>query len=135
MLSQRKRTLVAAAMALALLASACGGTATDAFELTSATDAQELLAEPPAGLVVLDVRTPLEFAEGHIADAANVDFYEPSFGAELDALNKDTPYFVYCRSGNRSAQTVQTMRDLGFTQVYELEGGILTWLDAGLPIE
>lgn len=131
----RRRKLAALAIAIGLLVSACGGSGTAAFALTPPVEAQELLTEPPAGLVVLDVRTPQEFADGHLADATNIDFYGSSFVPELDGLDKDRPYFVYCRSGNRSAQTVQTMHDLGFTEVYELEGGIVNWLAAGLPTE
>ena len=105
------------------------------FELTSATDAQELLTDAPAGLVVLDIRTPEEFADGHIAGARNLDFYEPDFAASLDTLDKDLPYFVYCRSGNRSSSAIETMKDLGFAEVYELDGGIVSWAESGLPIE
>ena len=57
------------------------------------------------------------------------------FADRLSDLDKDTPYFVYCRSGNRSATTIDMMRDLGFTEVYELDGGIASWAAAGLPIQ
>jgi rhodanese-related sulfurtransferase len=113
---------------------ACGGD-TAVFDLTSAADAQELLAEAPAGLVVLDIRTPDEYTSGHIAGAVNLDFYEPDFAESLDGLAKDLPYFVYCRSGNRSETTIDQMRNLGFTEVYELDGGIVSWAEAGLPTE
>lgn len=125
--------LAAVVVSLAVALAACGGTA--AFGLTSASEAEELLAEQPTSVVVLDVRTPEEFAEGRIAGAENIDFYANDFAIQLDSLDKEQPYFVYCRSGNRSAQTIETMRSLGFTEVYELEGGILSWLAAGLPIE
>lgn len=134
MTGSRKRNIAAAALAAALMLTACGGD-TAVFDLTPAAEAHELLANQPAGLVVLDVRTPQEYGEGHIAGATNIDFYEPDFVRMLDALDKEQPYFVYCRSGNRSARAVDAMRDLGFAEVYELEGGILTWLEAGLPVE
>lgn len=130
----RLQFVAAALLTGALVLGACGGD-TATFELTAAPEAQELLAEPPPGLVVLDVRTPEEFDSGHIADASNLDFYEPDFAASLDDLDKDLPYFVYCRSGNRSATTIDTMKDLGFTEVYELEGGIISWAEEGYPIE
>ena len=126
--------LIAALVAAIMLLAACGGD-TAVFEMTAAGDAQELLAEQPPGLVVLDVRTPDEFAEGHIADATNIDFYEPDFAASLDALDKEKPYFVYCRSGNRSESAVAIMEDLGFNEVYELDGGIISWVEAGNPVE
>lgn len=126
--------IVALAITAALGVAACGGD-TAVFELTDAAESQELLAQPPTGLVVLDIRTPQEYAEGHLAGSSNLDFYEPDFAASLDALDKELPYFVYCRSGNRTSQTIETMKDLGFTEVYELDGGIITWAEAGLPIE
>ena len=126
--------LAALSLTAVLGLAACGGD-TVVFELTDASGSQELLAEPPAGLVVLDIRTPQEYADGHIAGSSNLDFYEPDFAASLDTLDKELPYFVYCRSGNRSSDAIDTMRDLGFTQVYELDGGIVKWAEAGLPIQ
>ncbi len=134
MIRGRSRSIAALAIAAFIGLGACGGD-TAVFELTDAVESQELLTEPPAGLVVLDIRTPDEYAEGHIGGSSNLDFYEPDFAASLDALDKDLPYFVYCRSGNRSSQALETMKDLGFTEVYELDGGIITWAEAGLPIE
>lgn len=124
-------------LALAIFVASCGGaTATAAgVELVSAQAAYDVTAEAPTDLVVLDVRTPDEFGEGHLADAVNVDFYAADFEGNLAALDKDVPYVLYCRSGNRSGTTAQLMRDLGFTEVYEVEGGILSWAEAGLPIE
>lgn len=129
-----RRSIVIVTLIAALVLSACGGDTTT-FSLTPPAEAQELLAAPPPGLALLDVRTPEEFDAGHLAGATNVDFYAAEFTAQLDALDKEQPYFVYCRSGNRSAQTIEIMRDLGFSEVYELEGGILSWLGAGLPVE
>jgi rhodanese-related sulfurtransferase len=128
------RRIVALTLTASLGLAACGGDTT-VFELTDATESQELLTEPPAGLVVLDIRTPQEYAEGRLAGSSNLDFYEPDFAQSLDALDKDLPYFVYCRSGNRSSEAIETMKDLGFTEVYELDGGIVKWAEAGLPIE
>ena len=128
------RRLVALALTATLGLAACGGD-TAVFELTDAAESQELLTDPPAGLVVLDIRTPEEYGEGHLAGSSNLDFYEPDFATSLDALDKDLPYFVYCRSGNRSSTAIETMKDLGFTEVYELDGGIVKWAEAGLPIE
>lgn len=131
-MKRRRITTLVAVVAIAV--AACGG-ATATVELVDAPEASELLAAPPDGLVVLDVRTPEEFVSGHIGDPINIDFYDADFSAQLDELTKDTPYFVYCRSGNRSGQTVEIMRELGFTEVYELDGGIGAWAQAGLPFD
>lgn len=96
--------------------------------------AAALLATPPPGMVVLDVRTPEEFAAGHLEGAVMIDFQSPTFAADVAALGEDTPVFVYCRSGNRSAQAVATMVQLGFTDLTELDGGVVAWEAAGLPL-
>lgn len=132
------RRLATIAITAALLATACGGTDTAVdtrLESVNATAFAAAVDEGPDGLVVLDVRTPGEFSEGHISGAVNIDFYEPSFGTDLDRLDKDVPYALYCRTGNRSGQALDMMRDLGFTDVRELSGGIVAWLEAGQPIE
>lgn len=130
-----RRTVVGLTLAAALLFGACSSGDTAVIELYSATESAELLASPPAGLTVLDVRTPDEFASGRIADSTNIDFYASDFEELLRDLDRNTPYFVYCNSGNRSATTIDTMKELGFTEVYELAGGIQSWSVAGLEIE
>lgn len=131
-----RRRFAAVVVAGALALGACSSaTAAPSIELVSAPEAQELLTTPPAGLVVLDVRTPEEHAAGHIPGSENLDFYAPDFLDRLDEFDKETPYFVYCRSGNRSATTIDAMRDLGFTEVYELGGGVITWAEAGFSLQ
>jgi rhodanese-related sulfurtransferase len=103
--------------------------------LVDVNGAKQLLDDPPSGLVVLDVRTPDEFAEGHLPGAALVDFYDDGFPARLEALDREVPYLVYCRSGGRSGKTAQLMDQMGFQDVTDLDGGMLAWADAGLPTE
>ncbi len=74
--------------------------------------------------VLIDVRTKDEFDSGHIENAINIDFQDPSFVSEIQKLDKDGQYFVYCRSGNRSAQAVSVMKKQGIKNIFELEGGI-----------
>ena len=73
--------------------------------------------------VILDVRTPGEFQAGHAPGAVNIDFYSPDFQQKLSELDKDSSYFIYCNSGNRSGQTLKPMEKLGFVEVYDLQGG------------
>lgn len=94
----------------------------------------QIQADPPDGLIVLDVRTPEEFAEGHLEDAVMIDFYDPDFADQLADLDPDRPYLLYCRSGNRSGQTTAIMDQLGFTNVADIDGGIVAWGEAGLPL-
>ncbi|MCP4965035.1 MAG: rhodanese-like domain-containing protein [bacterium] len=121
----------------ALILGACGGSAaTDSkLELTSVDDVQELVAAPPADMLVLDIRTPEEFAGGHLAGAINVDYYADDFEAQLRQLDLEVPYVMYCNSGNRSSNALPVMDSIGFAEVYELDGGIQAWYSAGLPVE
>lgn len=84
--------------------------------------------------VILDVRTPEEFAEGYIPNAINLDFYKPDFKAQVAKLNKEQTYFVYCKAGGRSASAADIMRKEGFKKVVDLDGGITAWEEAKLPI-
>ncbi len=130
------RSLLVLVLALSVLAAACSSdTTTQSIELVSPADAAQVIADDPAGLVVLDIRTPEEFNEARLADAIMVDFYADDFAAQLDTLDKDVPYVLYCNSGNRSSDAVKTMKDLGFVEVYEIDGGIVNWYDQGFPIE
>lgn len=124
------RALAAVVVALSVVA-ACGGS-TAVVEEVSAAEAATILEGD--GVVLLDIRTPEEFAEARIDGALNIDFYAADFAARLDALDKDATYVVYCRSGNRSGQALPTFDDLGFSAVHAVDGGILAWVEAGLPV-
>ena len=78
--------------------------------------------------VIIDVRTDDEFSTGYIEGAVNIDFYMGNkFISEIDKLDKSKSYFIYCKSGARSGQTCELMKQKGFKKVYNLEGGILGW--------
>ncbi len=81
--------------------------------------------------VIIDVRTPEEFAEGHIVGAKNIDIYSATFEEEVAELNRTGSYSVYCRSGNRSGQALQVMKSMGFSDVIDLEGGVGAWASEG----
>ncbi len=84
--------------------------------------------------VLIDVRSPEEFKTNHIKGAQNINVNGASFEKEVSKLNKKKPVLVYCKSGNRSARATNMMRDMGYT-VYDLDGGLLKWQAAGLPLE
>ena len=78
--------------------------------------------------VIIDVRTDDEFSTGYIEGAVNIDFYMGNkFISEIDKLDKSKSYFIYCKSGARSGQTCELMKQKDFKKVYNLEGGILGW--------
>lgn len=88
--------------------------------------------EGDPGFVVIDVRRPDEFAGGHIPGAINID--SADFSEHLDALDRNGTYLVYCQRGGRSAGVRELMREAGFREVYEIEGGMSAWKAAGLPV-
>jgi phage shock protein E len=108
--------------------SACSG-GSDAVTAVAPSDAVAVMAEP--GVAVLDVRTPAEFATGHLAGAVNVDLEGGEFDQQIADLPKDTTYVVYCRSGNRSGVATKQLAELGFTDVYDIQGGIVAWQAGG----
>lgn len=84
--------------------------------------------------VIIDVRTPEEYANGHIENAINLDYYSETFKDELNKLDKNKAYLIYCRSGRRTGTVLDIMKELGFTEVYNMLGGITQWEAKGLPI-
>ncbi len=81
---------------------------------------------------ILDVRTPREFKEGHIRNSINIDVKNTEFKNNISALDKTKTYYVYCRSGTRSAAAVALMKSEGFKNIYELGGGMLKWVADGM---
>ncbi len=93
-----------------------------------APDAWAELQEQTSESVILDVRTAEEFESGYIKGALNMDIRGGAdFLASIESLDKSKSYFVYCRSGARSGQACQLMSQMGFSAVYNLDGGVLAW--------
>jgi rhodanese-related sulfurtransferase len=84
--------------------------------------------------ILIDIRTPDEYNSGHLKNAINIDYYAQTFKNELNKLDKDNTYLIYCRSGNRTETAMQIMKGLGFNSVYVLEGGINSWTAGNLPV-
>lgn len=88
-----------------------------------------------ANVQLVDVRTAGEVATGKIANALNIDYNSVEFDAQAAKLDPNKPVAVYCKVGGRSARAVKVFQELGFKQIYELDGGIISWNASGLPIE
>ena len=82
--------------------------------------------------VIIDVRTPEEFAGEHIEQATNIDFYSETFRDTLNALDKNKTYLIYCQVGGRSGSALDIMAELNFKEVYNILGGINQWKAEGL---
>ena len=87
------------------------------------------------GAVILDVRTPAEVSQGHIAKSVHFDILQEDFPQHIAGLEKDKTYFVYCGSGVRSNKAMDLMKSMGFEKLYGLKGGIKEWKAQGLPTE
>jgi rhodanese-related sulfurtransferase len=108
---------------------------TQILEDVTAQKAMELIennANNP-DFIILDIRTPDEFASGHIEKAINIDFYEPTFKDDINKLDKTKTYLLYCRTGNRSSSALQTINTQGFEEIYHLFRGITEWTNSGYP--
>jgi glutamine cyclotransferase len=109
--------------------------ATPSVQTINSADAFKLIQENKgnADFIILDVRTPDEFNGGHIGNAVNIDFYSPDFKSNLEKLDRNKLYLVYCLTGGRSASASQMLSELGFPRVYNLAGGITRWIQDGYP--
>lgn len=97
---------------------------------------QRLITSGPAP-AVLDVRTPLEFAEVHVPQAHNepLDSLDPQALSAAGRISKDQPIYLLCRSGARATKAAAKLTSAGFEKTIVVEGGTLAWIDAGLPVE
>ena len=132
----------AALVLSAALVTGCSSGSPDAPTATAQQQSGSVQLVPPAefqqvidgGAEVIDVRTPEEFAAGHIEGAVNIDIAGPDFATRLSQLDPTKTYAVYCRSDNRSGVATTQMADSGFTSVFDLDGGIIAWEQDGYPI-
>ncbi|MCK4562814.1 MAG: rhodanese-like domain-containing protein, partial [Flavobacteriaceae bacterium] len=76
---------------------------------------------------LIDVRTPKEYKKGHLKNAVNINYYDNDFLDEMSKLDKSKELYIYCHSGNRSGKAAKKLGEMGFTKVYDLEGGITNW--------
>jgi phage shock protein E len=122
--SPTMRKLLAVALASLFSLTACS---TDAGEYTTqgAREFASTIADP--SVVILDVRTPAEFAAGHIEGAINIDAESGRFAEEIKSLDASKTYAIYCRSGRRSALAADVMQGAGFASLYNLDSGLLAW--------
>ena len=121
----KQSTLILFLFSFAFFACQSNSTSSSAFQNLSVADFKAKMASPD--IVVLDVRTPAEIADGKIAGAMELDFRSSDFASELDKLDKEKTYLVYCRSGGRSSKSCKMMAEKGFHKIYNLDGGFRAW--------
>jgi len=130
--------MVAIIMALPLIATACGiGEQTaDGYENASVAhlhDHWQQGEKSPIPFMILDVRTPEEYAEGHIAGATLIPIQV--LAERMNEVPKDKQVYVHCHSGARSAHAAKMLAAKGYTRIENVTGGIVAWKDAGYPVE
>jgi rhodanese-related sulfurtransferase len=113
-----------------LLLMACSGKKVD-FSLSPEDFIAKYETTPNA--ILLDVRTEPELREGSIAGSRNI-VYDDAFASKLDTISPESPIFVYCAAGKRSARAAEIMKAKGFKEVYQLKGGLNAWKGARLPM-
>lgn len=126
-----KKVVLSILMLSAISFSSCGGSGKTSL---SAKEFAQKLADTKDEIIV-DVRTPEEFGSGHLSGAVNIDWNSGDFQTKAGQLDKSKPIFVYCLSGGRSASAAAALRAMGYSSVYEMQGGMMQWRAAQLPEE
>lgn len=112
---------------------ACSSKPKDKFANLSSDDFERFIEN--SNVQILDVRTVAEYSEGHIPGSVNLNVFDDQFSAMADSvLDKSQPVAVYCRSGKRSRNAAKLLTKKGYT-VYNLDKGILNWIELGKDIE
>lgn len=130
-----KKISILLAGATLILASCGSGSGDNAAYKSGNVKMADSLISASGDEQIVDVRTPEEFAEGHIEGAQNIDWKNSDFAINVQALDKSKPVLVYCHSGNRSKSAAEYLSNNGFTAVYELEGGMSAWEAEGKAVQ
>lgn len=130
-----KKILVTIQILVAILLISCNNGSDQSNNELSPKAFKEAIEKNPEA-IILDVRTPQEYANNKIGNAINVDFNNPNFEQEIQRIPKDKKILIYCQGGSRSAGAAVKMKELGYTNVQELKGGIVAWNTAfNKPVE
>lgn len=136
MISSMKKIILSVTLVLSFLVAACQQSVNNGKsvnEKVSIEQFEKLLVEKSNALI-LDVRTPEEFAAGHVKGAVNLNIYDAGFKDGLAKLDKAKPVLVYCKAGSRSSDAANQMKEMGFGEVYNFGGGMLAWSNAEKPM-
>lgn len=129
-----KKYLILGIIVLAVFSNSCSQEQSkNSKTILTPTEFAEKVKTIPTPLLI-DVRTPGEFSDGHLQNAINIDWVGDSFDSQVATLDKSKPVLVYCLSGKRSTAAATKMREDGFKEVYEMQGGITNWKSADLPV-
>ena len=94
----------------------------------------ESLLDSDEEIILLDVRTPEEYEEGHLAGAKNIDYNAPNFAEQIQQLDRNQKYLLYCAVGGRSGKSLKIMEEMGFKEVYNVSEGFKELREQGIPV-
>lgn len=129
-----KRLFLFMSLAMALFFVSCKDkSVAEEVKVISVEEVREAMGNGEFQLI--DVRTIEEFGEGHLKNAKNICVTDDDFKEKVAKLNRDEPVYLYCRSGKRSARAGEILREMGFTEIYDMDGGILKWNEEDFELE
>jgi rhodanese-related sulfurtransferase len=130
--SMKRNSFLVILIALAFVITNCDGQKSGSQPLS--TDSFEKKLTATTDKIILDVRTPDEYANGHLAESILINYYDGDFKNQVSKLDKSKPVFVYCKGGVRSASAAKILTEAGFKEVYDLQGGFDSWAGARKPV-
>ncbi|MDD3005561.1 rhodanese-like domain-containing protein [Flavobacterium sp.] len=110
---------------MCLMFMSCKGQETEHFKILDATQYEQKITLK--NVTIIDVRTSREYNDGHIKNAQNINVQSSDFEEKMASFDKEKPVYIYCRSGARSGKAGKILEEMGFTEIYDLNGGILSW--------
>jgi len=130
-----KKGILLAVFSLFIAFQSCKEEKSSVAKVISAQEVYDAVYSSEGDHQLVDVRTEEEFGASHLKDAQNICVTMDNFKDRAKGLDKNKPVYVYCKSGGRSAKAAKILIDMGFTKVYDLQGGITNWEEKGLEIE
>lgn len=124
---------IASLFVIVLIFMSCEAQQKKGTELVTPKQFSEAIVENEGQLI--DVRTPNEYNAGHIEGAQNINLHDDTFAKQINKLDKDKTVYVYCKAGRRSAEATKTLKENGFKNVVELDGGTDAWTAVGKPLK
>lgn len=126
-----KRSILLGLVALAISLQSCNNSTNGEIQMVSPVQVYEAIYGAES-LQLVDVRTSEEYEVSHLKNAQNICVTSDDFREKVAVLDKEKPVYVYCKKGGRSAQAADILKEMGFTKVYDLQGGLTSWQEEGL---
>lgn len=127
-----KKAILLVVFSFFLVFQSCNEQKSSIAKVISAQEVYDAVYDSEGDHQLVDVRTEEEFGVSHLKDAQNICVTMDNFEERAKGLDKNKPVYVYCKSGGRSARAAKILTDMGFTKVYDLQGGITNWEEKGL---